>query len=198
MVPAAFGDRMRLFVFTLAALALSACGQQQQSSSAPSAGCAHEATQRVTWSDANAQDTITTRSEGPGCSQAIVLFVARNAEGDPLWTFSSTYYDLTSGGVPPEGAPAVTNEQVQAFLADWANVTVNTSNALPEWREGVATLTESASTFAYDTPFDRETYEALRARGLRMICYAAAAEATQCLVVDPASNAPTMIVAYGP
>lgn len=126
------------------------------------------------------------------------MFVARNANGDPLWTFSSTYYDLTSGGVPPEGAPDVTDEQVQAFLVDWANVTVSTSNTLPEWRDGVATLTESASTFAYDTPFPRETYEMLRARNLRMICYAAAAEATQCVVVDPASNAPTMIVAYGP
>ena len=37
----------------------------------------------------------------------------------------------------------------------------------------------------------------LRARNLRMICYAAAVEATQCLVIDPASHAPTMIVAYG-
>ena len=50
-----------------------------------------------------------------------------------------------------------------------------TSNTLPEWREGVATLTESATTFAYDTPFDRETYEMLRARNLPMFCYAAAA-----------------------
>lgn len=190
---------MRLFVFTLAALALSACGQQQQqSSTAPSAGCTHEAVQRVAWTGADTEDTITARSEGPSCAQAVVLFVARNASGDALWTFSSTYYDLTSGGVPPEGAPAVTDDQVQAFLADWANVTVSTSNTLPEWREGVATLTESATTFSYDTPFDRETYEALRGRNLRMICYAAAAEATQCLVIDPASNAPTMIVAYGP
>jgi len=38
----------------------------------------------------------------------------------------------------------------------------------------------------------------LRARNLPMICYAAAAEASQCLIVDPASHAPTMMVAYGP
>ncbi len=189
---------MRLFAFILAAMALGACGQQQQSSTAPSSGCAHQAVQAITWSDANAQDSISTRSEGPSCSQAVVLLVARNANGDPLWTFASAYYDLTSGGIPPEDAPEATDEQVQAFLADWANVTVTTSDTLPEWREGVATLTESASTFAYDTPFDRETYEAMRGRNLRMICYAAAAEATQCLVIDPASNAPTMIVAYGP
>jgi hypothetical protein len=69
---------------------------------------------------------------------------------------------------------------------------------LPEWREGVDTLSSSAPTFSYNTPFERNTYEMLRARSLPMICYAAAVEATQCLVIDPASNAPTMIVAYGP
>jgi len=49
-----------------------------------------------------------------------------------------------------------------------------------------------------NTPFDRETYEMLRARNLAMICYAAAVEASQCLIIDPGSQAPTMIVAYGP
>ena len=87
---------------------------------------------------------------------------------------------------------------MDTFLSSWADVTASTTNTLPQWREGVATLTESASTFAYETPFDRETYEMLRARNLRMICYAAAVEGTQCLIIDPASRAPTMMVAYGP
>jgi len=130
--------------------------------------------------------------------QAVVTFVARNAAGDPLWAFASTYYDMTAGGAPPEGAPAVLVADVDRFLAGWADVTTQRSSELPEWREGVATLTESATTFAYDTPFDRETYEMLRARNLPMICYAAAVEASQCLIVDPASRAPAMIVAYGP
>lgn len=185
---------MRL-VFMLAALALSACGNQEE---AARAGCAGAATHDVSWSNANAPDTITTTASGPSCVQAVVTFVARNAGGDPLWTFSSTYYDLTTGGVAPEGAPAVSDEQMQTFLRGWADVTVSSSNTLPEWRADAATLTESASTFAYDTPFERETYEMLRARNLAMICYAAAVEATQCLVIDPASNAPTMIAAYGP
>jgi hypothetical protein len=59
-------------------------------------------------------------------------------------------------------------------------------------------LTEGAETFSYDTPFDREVYEMLRARDLPMICLAAALEGSQCLIVDPATHAPALMVAYGP
>ncbi len=180
-----------------AALALSACGQSNTAAHSASA-CARSATQDVTWTTEGAPDTITTRSDGPTCAQAIVTFSARNSNGDPLWAFASTYYDLTAGGVPPEGAPAVTNEQMDTFLAGWADVTLQRSGELPEWREGFDTLSASAQTFSYDTPFDRETYEMLRARNLQMICYAAAVEGSQCLIIDPASHAPIMIVAYGP
>jgi len=186
---------MRVTLLAVAALTLAACGQHQ--TAATGEACERVATHDVTWTSDSAPDTITTRSEGPSCAQAVVTFVARNANGDPLWTFASTYYDLTAGGIAPEDAPTVTAEQMDEFLDGWADVTASTSNTLPEWREGVATLTESAATFSYDTPFDRDTYEMLRARDLRMICYAAAVEATQCLVIDPASHAPTMIVAYG-
>lgn len=185
---------MRFLAIAACALALAACGQPARQG----AGCARSATHDVTWSDESAPDVITTSSQGPTCAQAVVVFVARNAGGDPLWAFASTYYDMTAGGVPPEGAPAVTEAQMDTFLSSWADVTASTTNTLPQWREGVATLTESASTFAYETPFDRETYEMLRARNLRMICYAAAVEGTQCLIIDPASRAPTMMVAYGP
>lgn len=187
---------MRMLLLA-AAIALSACGQDTSTQSANA--CARSATHQVSWSAEGAPDTITTRADGPSCAQAVVTFVARNSAGDPLWAFSSTYYDMTFGGIPPEGAPPVTNEQMDAFLAGWANVTEERTAAfLPEWREGFDTLSASAQTFSYDTPFDRETYEMLRTRDLPMICYAAAVEASQCLIIDPASRAPTMIVAYGP
>jgi hypothetical protein len=124
--------------------------------------------------------------------------VARNSDGDPLWAFASTYYDMTMGGIPPEGPPAVSNEQMDTFLAGWADVTLQHSSELPEWREGFDSLSASAQTFSYDTPFGREAYEMLRARNLAMICYAAAVEASQCLIIDPFSHAAIMIVAYGP
>lgn len=191
------GSYMRRFVIGLAVLVVTACGQLP-TQSASSTGCTHTATHDLTWTNASAPDVITVSSQGPTCAQAVVTFVARNAGGDPLWAFASTYYDMTAGGIPPEGAPAVSSEEVDRFLKGWADVTVSRSSTLPEWREGVATLTESATIFAYDTQFERETYEMLRARDLAMICYAAAVEATQCLIVDPASHAPTMLVTYGP
>jgi len=186
---------MRRYAVAIAALLLSACGQSD-TADAPQAACARSATQEVAWTSPDTPDVITTTSQGPNCGQAIVTFVARNGAGDPLWVFASTYYDLTVGGVAPEGAPPVTGEQMDTFLASWADVTVSRSGALPEWRLDDAA--PSGPTFAYSTPFERETYEMLRARDLPMICYAAAVEATHCLVIDPASRAPTMIVAYGP
>jgi hypothetical protein len=188
---------MRLALFAFAALALSACGQQRDTA-ASAEGCMRSATREVAWTNAETPDVITTRADGPSCAQAVVTFVARNAQGDALWAFASTYYDLTAGGVPPDGAPAVTDEQMDRFLTGWANVSESRSSELPEWRADAETLSASAQTFSYDTPFDRETYEMLRSRNLPMICYAAAVEGTQCLTIDPASHAPIMIVAYGP
>jgi hypothetical protein len=186
---------MRLIVIGLAALVLSACGPD--AAQAP-AGCARSATHEVAWTNGSAPDVIMTRAEGPTCAQAIVTFVARTAQGDPLWAFASTYYDMTAGGRPPDGVPAVSDADMDRFLVGWANVTEMRSGALPEWRADAPSLTASAQTFSYDTPFEREPYEMLRARDLPMICYAAAAEASHCLLIDPASSAPTMMVAYGP
>ena len=187
---------MRFIVFAALALALTACGQPPTPQAA--SGCARTATHEVVWSRAETPDVITTTSHGPTCAQAVVSFVARNADGDPLWAFAALYYDLRFGGPPPEGAPGASEADMDAFLASWADVTRTTSDTMPEWRDGVATLSQSAHTFSYDTPFDRETYEMLRTRALPMICYQAAVEGTQCLIVDPATNAPIMFVAYGP
>ncbi|HYD87956.1 MAG TPA: hypothetical protein VEA80_10805 [Vitreimonas sp.] len=187
---------MRRFVLAAAALLLSACGRSDDAESINSE-CALSATREVAWSRAQTPDVITTSAQGPSCAQAAVTFVARNADGDPLWVFSSTYHDLTvGGGFPPEGAPEVTREQMESFLTTWADVTASRTSGLPEWREGAPSLTASATTFVYETPYDRETYEMLRARDLPMICYAAAPEATQCLIIDPTSHAPALMVAY--
>ena len=183
---------MRRFAPLLfAALALSACAR------APAAQtCERSATQQTTWTMEDAPDTITTRSEGPNCLQAAVFLVARNSAGDVLWTFASTYYDMTTGGIAPEHAAPVSNQQMDGFLNGWADVTEKRTGELPQWRAGAAA--PSAPTFRFSTDYPRETYEAIRARNARMICYAAAAEATQCLAIDPSTNAPALIVAYGP
>jgi hypothetical protein len=183
---------MRLFALCLAALALGACGQGESAS----AGCALSAAHEVRWS-ATAPDVITARAEGPTCAQAVVTLTMRNAQGDPLWAFASTYVAMKYGDAPPEGA-AATQAEMEQFLAGWADVTLSRTTALPAWRAEAATLSESASTFAYDTPFERDVYEMLRTRDLPMLCYAATVESTQCLIVDPASNTPALMAAYGP
>jgi hypothetical protein len=188
---------MRHFAFAFALLALGACGERQTSSTAAADGCAREAAHEVTWSDANAPDTVTARSFGPSCAQAVVLLVARNANGDALWQSSSTYHEMNGGGVPPIDATPVTDEDMDRFLRGWADVTVTTTNALPEWREGSATIGDEGALLSYDSSLARPGYEALRAQNLRVICYAVALETSNCLIIDPVSGAPIQIAASG-
>lgn len=187
---------MRHFAMAFALLALGACGERQPSSTTADAGCERVVTQQVTWSNADAPDTITARSEGPSCAQAVVLLVARNADGDPLWSHAMTYHDLNTGGPPPPDAPAVSAEQMDTFLRSWADVTVTTSNALPEWRDGDAGPAGEGP-LSYDAATDRPSYEAIRAQNLRVVCFAAAVESSHCLFIDPQTGVATMLVASG-
>jgi hypothetical protein len=181
---------------------LAACHQAQEKQAPAQAAlenhCARSAVKEITWSNDAHPDVVSAVAQGPSCAQAVVTFTIRNAAGDPLWAFASTYYDMTAGGVAPADAPAITDEQMDRFLNGWVNVTLNHSGDLPEWKAGAQTLAASVQGMSYNTDFERETYEMLRARNLPQVCFAAAVEASHCLVVDPMSNAPTLIVAYGP
>lgn len=189
---------MRLALIGLAALTLGACGQERGDDAA-TAACALGASREIAWSNPEPQDSVSARAEGPSCGQAALVLVVRNSAGDPLWTYASTYRLLTAGdAVPLESAPEITAEDVQSFLDAWADVTLMNTSRLPEWRADAATLSESAETFAYDTPYDREAYEMLRTRDLPMLCYAAGAESSQCVIIDPASRQPALMAAYGP
>ncbi|MET0183677.1 MAG: hypothetical protein ABW199_12410 [Caulobacterales bacterium] len=181
--------------FVIAALfALSSCGQHTRSAET----CARSATHGVRFSNAETDDIVTATSAGPSCAQAFVFLSIRDADGDPLWAQAGTYYDMTAGGVPLGDAPQATPQQMDEFLRGWANVRTARTMSLPDWTEGAASLTESATDgMSYDTPFVRETYRALRERDLRMLCFANSPESEQCLIIDPASNAPTVIVFHG-
>ena len=188
---------MRIFVAGALALLLAACSPPRAATqSAAAAECVRTATRDVTWSDASAPDKVTARAEGPTCAQVVVQLTIRNANGDPLWTVASTYYDMTIGG-HSDAPAAVTPDQVDRFLASWVDVTINHSGELPEWREGEANLSASANGLSYNTSLDREMYEGLRQRNLPQLCFAAAADASQCMVMDPSSRAPIVLVGYG-
>jgi len=185
---------MLRWIGILAALGLSACGPRENADVAQD--CARSVTHSVQWSRVDAPDVITASSHGPSCAQATTDLTIRDASGASLWTFSSAYWDLAVGGPAPEDAE-VSAEQIDAFLRLWADVSVSRTSTLPQWRTDAATLTESASVFSYQTPFDRSAYEALRQQDLTMLCYAAAVEDTQCIILNPATRTPTLIVAYG-
>ena len=203
MVAGSCGDNsMRAIAFLIVAVALGACVQREGPTRPQGAGdaCTRNATHTVTWSSQDAPDMISAISEGPSCAQAVVTLVVRNADGDPLWVFANTYHDLHTGGVAPPGIapPAVTVEEMEKFLQSFANVTAMQSGQLPHWTDGAPGPADASRPFHYSTAYQRDTYEALRASNRPLICYAAAAEATQCLIMDRASNSAAIVVAFGP
>lgn len=193
---------MRAIIFFIACLALAACVQREGPTRPQGSGdaCTRTATHGVIWSDQSEADTVSATSQGPSCAQAVVTFIVRNSHGDPLWSFANTYYDLHVGGVPPTGVtpPDVSIEDMEKFLQSFAAVTTMRSDQLPDWAPGATGPADATRPFHYSTAYSRESYAALRAGNRPLICYAAAAEATQCLVIDPTSNAAAVIVAFGP
>src|SRR5262249_4478819 len=138
-------NAMRLIWVVWLAACLAACAQPAQSPAQAANACARVATHPVTFSDSENPDTITTRSDGPSCKQAVVTFVLRDRAGNPMWTLANTYYDMTAGGPAPSNALAVTDAQMDTFLSGWANVTMSHSLTLPEWKAGDGSLRQSAS-----------------------------------------------------
>lgn len=189
---------MRTALFGILALSLAACGQQQTESASAENGCALSATHELNWSSDTQSDIVTATAHGPSCGQAIVTLVVRNAAGDPLWTLSRTYLDMVAGGGGPGAPPPVSDEEMQRFLDGWVDLSLGRSSELPAWTESAATLGDAVQGMSYATNFDRDTYEMLRASNLPQICYAAATEGSECLIIDPASHTPAMIVAFGP
>lgn len=179
----------RLFI-ALAACALASCTPSPLRPVA-AADCSQSVDRAVRFSSAEINDVITVASSGPSCAQAVLNFTLRSADGDPLWTFATTLHDM--GG--PE---APTPEDVQVLLTRWVTVEVTHTGTLPEWRQGAESLGDSVDEGgSYETPFARETYEALRSRHLPLLCFLNSRESSQCLIIDPASGAPTVIVFRG-
>lgn len=187
---------MRFIAACALALLLAACQPPAQTADNSAGACTRTATKQIAWTGIEATDTVTARSDGPSCAQAVVTLTIRNAAGDPLWTYASTYYDMTVGGRTDQ-APAVSAEEVDRFLAGWVDVTLNRSGELPEWAADADTLSAANDGISYFTELDRDMYEGLRARNLPQLCFAAAVEASQCLVIDPLSHAPLVLVGYG-
>jgi hypothetical protein len=186
---------MRIAFIIAALTALASCNQE---TARMSDACALSAESQFTFSNSEAPDAASARAFGPSCNQAVVLLTLRNAAGDALWTHAGSYHAMVHGGPPPPGAPPVSEEDLQLFLNAWADVSINSSADLPPWSEDAARPGEEGQPFAYVTPFDREAYERLRAQDLAQVCFAAGAETSRCLVLDPATRTPALLAEYGP
>lgn len=190
---------MRALLLAAAAGLLAACSQPATETPVEAAadeGCMREYSRQVTFSNSQQPDTISVTAEGPNCRQAVVTLVLRNAAGDPLWVLASLYSNM--GPLDPQQAQDASFEQVDNFLRDWATGAALTTRNSPEWPETAASLQEADSGGGvYWTPYQREAYQAIRDRNLPMICFTNGWESSECIIVDPGSNQPTVFLRFG-
>jgi hypothetical protein len=180
---------MRISIMISAVIALSACGAPRVQE-----GCTLEATNALTWSDAAAPDLITASAEGERCADAAVQLAVTNAAGEALWSVETTYHAMRTGGDPLEDAPDVAREDVQAFLASWADATSLRTSALAPWREGAEAPGDGR---LHTTPMDRTAYEVMRASDAPAMCVAVSVARSECFVFDAASGEAVLVLATG-
>ncbi len=154
----------RLIAF---ALLNAACAPAQE------ARCDISVTRELSFTAADAQDTVTVRAFGPSCDKAIGHYEIRTAEGHPIWAWSAplprAFGDVFAASEP---------EAMREFLQRWARPTLSTTGQASEWpllAPGQTTL-------------DRLTYDDLRARDLPMLCHASATARETCVFWEPAAG----------
>ena len=194
---------MRAVLF-VTLLALAACGQARPAATTEAAaphiepieiaqGCNQQRQAPVTFSNPARPDMITVRAEGPTCDQAVLTFILRNAEGDVLWAMAETMRAMTISD------PPFTDARVSDFLRMWSEARSDRTSELPEWTEGAESLQAAHADEGgvISTPFTRDDYEMNRSRNLPMLCMLNGHESGQCLIIDPLSSAPTIMMFQG-
>jgi hypothetical protein len=156
---------IRATLFGLAAM-IAACAPQQR--------CDLTAVHEISFTNAAEPDSITARSFGQSCDQAVILFVVRDAEGAPLWSWTGALAQRFG-----ETFSADDREAVQDFLARWVQASLETTRSAPEWN----------ALAAGQTTLDQLTYEDIRARDLPMLCHFSATARQTCAFWEPAAGA---------
>lgn len=183
-----------------AALALSlltsACGAPQTEAAAPSAAggatnCDRTATHVVAFSAPDAEDVVEARSFGPECRDAVVMIIVRRADGAPLYAWSTARH-----WVSDRAAGITTGEQMQNFLQEWTQVSVDSTMALPDWPQREQAFTDNLGAFM-STPLPREQYLDVRGRGAPRLCFATGIESGTCIYYDPQSRAAEKVLETG-
>jgi len=177
------------------AFALAACTPPREEA-VTGAPCEARVERAVSFSDPVVEDVIEVRAQGPSCAQARLSLSLRGAQGGPLWSHEAAYVDLAFGGPRAPDAPAPTIDSVQLFLEAWAQPSLTTTGALPDWPAGAAQPGAQGEGLAYDTPLSRDTYVALRAADRPAACFATGVDYSRCIVIENGVGAE--IIGFGP
>jgi hypothetical protein len=156
---------IRLALLILA-ITIAACAPQQR--------CDLTAVHEISFTNANASDSITARSFGESCDQAVILYVVRDGEGAPVWSWAGALAQRFG-----EIFSAEDRDAVQDFLARWVQANVTTTQSAPTWD----------ALMAGQTTLDQLTYEDIRARDLPMLCHFSATARETCVFWEPAAGA---------
>ncbi len=158
---------------------LGACSLPQQQAQAPAAAanCDKSAANVVAFTAPDAQDVVEARSIGADCAKAVIVLTVRNQKGEPVWAWASahSWAGDREGGATPEA--------MDAFLADLAKVTVDTTASLPEWPERDTVFAGELGAYM-STPYDREAYNEIRNKAYPRLCHATSMESGACVYVD--------------
>jgi hypothetical protein len=157
---------MRGFILCFVLLA-AACTQTEPER------CDIEATHDLAFSNAAVNDQISARAEGPSCDKAIGIYVIRDAEGFPLWSWSAPLSHRFGTVFEAEG-----HEHMQGFLQQWVQASLTTTQSAPAYTE----LTPGQSSL------DQLTYDDIRARDLPMLCHFSGTARQTCVFWEPAAG----------
>lgn len=148
------------------AVAVAACTSQER--------CDLTAVHEVSFTNTAAPDSITARSFGASCDQAVILYVVRDGEGAPVWSWTGTLAQRFGAIFSADD-----REAVRDFLARWAQASVATTQTAPSWE--VLSVGQ--------TTLDQLTYEDIRARDLPMLCHFSATGRETCVFWEPVAGA---------
>lgn len=156
---------VRLFLLIVCAMMATSCARQ-------TGGCNLSAVHEFAFGNESA-DTITVQAIGSSCDKAIGLFVVRDAEGYPIWSWSAPLKHAFGDVFAAEDT-----EHVQNFLDRWSQPTLATTSTAPAW----TALTPGQTTL------DQLTYEDVRNRNLPMLCHFSGTARQTCVFWEPAAG----------
>lgn len=160
---------MRVLVLALALCALAACTQEQTARGA----CDFAVTRDINFTNAAEADTLTVRSFGATCPNAIGVYTIVAADGGPVWAWASP---LARGF--GHDFVAAENEAMHAFLERWSQPEVSVTSQAPDW----ALLAPGQTTL------DQLTYEDIRTRDLPMLCHFVGTARQACVFWEPVAG----------